>query len=244
MYVEPRVHQSLIKSTVESGRHDQLSVSQDSSTYTFGVKNIEMMGPLGAVKVKAAPFLHNAASPADTASHLVATPTIKAIAYPPDAAALFTVDKTYLYKIVAVSNEGGESAPVTSAVADVNQGQNISITMDDHATADFFRVYRSQSGPAAGAPASPIYKFIGAFRNTNPGVSEDIFVDKNAVLPGTSSAVILKHDPEYMQVIRLLDLLKRPLAEVKTTRPFLLMCFMTLVVKQPQKMRVITNIGL
>jgi hypothetical protein len=241
IYVEPRVHGDLINSTVQFGRHDQLKVS-DGSSFTFGAQQLNIMAPYGSVPVKAAPFLFNSwDAPAAASGHGLAAATVKSIANPVDAASLFVAADAgeYWYKIVPVSNSAGYGAAVQTAKATIVAGKSTVITMHAHATADFFRVYRSPVGSQAGK-----HQFIGQMSNSNPGTSEDVFTDINAVIPGTSSVVMIKHDPNYLQVVRLLDYLRRPLAEVQTTRPFLLMMFLSCVVKIPSKMRVLKNVGI
>lgn len=245
IYMEPRVHGDLIQSTVERGRHDQLQL-RDGSALTFGAQNLSVMAPYGSVPIKAAPFLFNSWDcPSQASGHGLAAPTVKAAANPPDASSKFAAGDAgaYFYKIVAVSNTKGYSGSVLVGGANglaIAAGDIVNITMDKHAEADFFRVYRGQKDVAS---ATSTFKFIGQFANSNPGTSEDVFTDSNAVIPGTSSVVMIKRDPQYLQIVRLLDFLRRPLAEVKTTRPFLLMMFASLAVKLPQKMRVLKNVG-
>ena len=60
----------------------------------------------------------------------------------------------------------------------------------------------------------------------------------------TSKIVFAQHDPQVFEFVRLLDFLRRPLAEVATAKPFMLMLFGTPVVKTPGKMFCIKNAGI
>ena len=50
-------------------------------------------------------------------------------------------------------------------------------------------------------------------------------------------------DPDVLEFARLLDFFRRPLAEVATSKPFLLMLSGSPIVKVPSKMWVLQNAG-
>ena len=67
--------------------------------------------------------------------------------------------------------------------------------------------------------------------------------DNQDVKYNSSKVLIASHDPGVMEFVRHLDFLRRPLAEVATTRPFLLMLFGSPVVKVPTKMWQLSNVS-
>ena len=54
---------------------------------------------------------------------------------------------------------------------------------------------------------------------------------------------MVQHDPNVLEFARLLDFLRRPLAEVATAKPFLLMLFGSPIVKVPTKCFLMTGAG-
>lgn len=247
IYVEPRIHGDLIKQTNDLGRFN--TISQSGGSFTFGAGDLKIMGPYGPIAVKAAPFLFNSwEAPAQGSGSGPAAPTVAALAGN-NAASKFAAGDAgdFHYKVVAVSNATGYSAP-TQLDTDANTGgvQPIAIAAGESNTltitpaaagVDFFRIYRSEAGGAVGSE-----KLIGQVAAS--GTNAVNFVDHNEQRPGKSSIVMVKHDPSVMRFARLLDFIRRPLAEVKTTRPFLLMLFGAPIVSVPSKCHVIKNVGL
>ncbi len=241
IYVEPKIHGDLIKQTNDLGRFN--TISQSSGSFTFGAGDLKIMGPYGPIAVKAAPFLFNSWDAPSEASGAKApgNPSIAAAAADPAAGEGVVPAGDYFYKIVAVSNALGYSAPVTLAnkvTVAANKKVEVSCTPNQGAdNVDFFRVYRSDKDGAA-----TTCKLIGQIKAN--GLATVKFQDTNAKVPGTSDIVMVKHSPDVMRFARLLDFIRRPLAEVKTTRPFLLMLFGAPIVSVPSKCHVIKNVGL
>ena len=249
IYVEPRIHGDLIKQTNDLGRFN--TISQSNGSFTFGAGDLKIMGPYGPISVKAAPFLFNSwEAPSNASGSGPAAPSVAAVTGNNAASKFAAADVQggdFHYKVVAVSNTTGYSAPAQlDTNGDLEGVQPISIAAGDGNTltitpaaagVDFFRIYRSEAGGAVGSE-----KLIGqvAADGTNPVT----FVDLNEQRPGKSSIDRVKHDPSIMRFARLLDFMRRPLAEVKTTRPFLLMLFGAPIVSVPSKCHVIKNVGL
>ena len=246
IYVEPKVHANLIQQTVNYGRHDQLSVS-GASGLTFGAQNLSKMGPYGPVAVKQAPFLFTAYEAPSAASHSLPTPTITPQnqqgqgQQPTNNGAgtskwLAGDAGDYIWKIVAVSTGGGYSAPLTSNALTIAAGDQPRIIVDQQSGVDYFRVYRSEKDGNADT-----CKFVfEVAANANGATTID---DNQDVKYNSSKVLIARHDPGVMEFVRLLDFLRRPLAEVATTRPFLLMLFGSPVVKVPTKMWQLSNVS-
>jgi len=243
IYVEPRIHAELIKFAVQFGRHDQFASLRATDGLTYGVQELNIMSPYGAVPVKSAPFLFNAYSAPASASGTGApqNAVISSIASAGTGSQFVAGDAGfYGYKVVAVNNSGFSSA-VNTATIEVASGENVTITIADASDAVFYKIYRSAKASAGGSVDFATCKLIGEIRNAS-GVAT-AFVDSNAVIAGTSKIVILQHDPQVLEFVRLLDFFRRPLAEVATSKPFLLMLFGSPIVKVPNKCFVLQNAG-
>lgn len=236
IYVEPRIHAELIRQSVENGRHDMFT-RDPAQGVTFGQENIFITAPYGKVQVVSAPFLHTAslAPAAGSGNFKFDTQPYTAPAY--TAADIGGSLKTgnYIYKVVAVG-KAGHSAVYTSPVQSVTEGSGndngvtITLTADDNV--NYFRIYRSEKNGTAAT-----CRLIARVKNGQNYV--DLGQDKY----NTSNIVFAQHTPDAMQFVRLLDLIRRPLAETSTIRPFLLMLFGSPVVKLPRKMFVLEQAG-
>lgn len=241
IYVEPRIHAELIKFAVQFGRHDQFGVSRSSQGLSYGVRELEIQSPYGPVPVKSAPFLFNAYKAPASASATNGAPAnaslTSAVASNVPASSKFDSADAgdYIYRIVAVNNSG-YSAPVDSSAVTVAQGDIVTLTIANQSDAVFFKIYRTEVGGAA-ADAS----LIGEIKAESVGATT--FIDSNAVRPNCSKIVFVQHDPDVLEFARLLDFFRRPLAEVATSKPFLLMLFGSPIVKVPSKMWVLQNAG-
>jgi hypothetical protein len=240
IYVEPRIHAELIKFAVQFGRHDQFGVSRSSQGLSYGVRELEIQSPYGPVPVKSAPFLFNAykaPASASATSGAPANPTLaSSVASQNNASKFDTADAgDYIYRIVAVNNSG-YSAPVDSAAVSVVQGDIVTLSIGNQSDAVFFKIYRTEAGALAESAS-----LIGEIKAESTGATT--FIDSNAVRPNCSKIVFVQHDPDVLEFARLLDFFRRPLAEVATSKPFLLMLFGSPIVKVPSKMWVLQNAG-
>jgi hypothetical protein len=238
IYVEPRVYSSLIQQTVNYGRHDQMTAA--NGTLTFGVSKLAINSPMGPVPVKSAPFLFTAnKAPASDSGHSVAAAVISSGPAMAGTGGFASADLgTYYYKIVPVVKEKGYGAPVPSTAAAVaTAGHKVTITMSDVAEHSYYRVYRSEKNAANANDAT----WIMDVKKTASGTTA--IVDDNSSRTKTSKVFIAQHDPGVFQFVRMLDFLRRPLAEVDTQRPFLLMLFGSPIVKVPSKLAMLKNVG-
>lgn len=246
IYVEPRIHAELIKFAVQFGRHDQLGISRSAQGLTYGAQELNIMSPYGPVPVKSAPFLFNAykapasASGTTDSTGKVAAPAnavISSAAAASNGSSRFLLadQGDYIYRVVAFNN-GGYSAPVSSSAVTVATGESVTLTIANQSDAVFFKIYRTEADGAAESAS-----LIGEIRAESVGATT--FVDHNQVRPNTSKIVFVQHDPDVLEFARLLDFFRRPLAEVATSKPFLLMLFGSPIVKVPNKMWVLQNAG-
>jgi len=245
IYVEPQVHANLIQQAVTYGRHDQLSQGGPSGL-TFGASDLSITGPYGRVPVKQAPFLFTAYEAPAAASHDCDTPVIaQQTVGGSDVDVANTGTGTskwsgaagdYIWKIVAVSKEKGYSIPVTTAAYTLADGHKPRIDITANSDFDYFKVYRSAKD---GTAATCKFVFdVAAEASGNTSIT-----DLGDVTYNTSKILIAQHDPGVMNFFRLLDFLRRPLAEVATSKPFLLMLFGSPAVLAPKKMGVLKNVA-
>lgn len=243
--VTPRVLSELIKQTVHSGRHDQIQVNGQS--LTFGASELSITGPYGPVKVIACPFLerHDRIAPAAGSSSVfegaVVTPTISVQpTSPADATAKFVAADagTYYYRVVPVGDDG-IGIPVDTNPVTLAAGDKVTFTIaqaDGLGSVKYYKVYRSAKD-AANANGALL---VGEIANN--GLTT-VFEDLNAKIPGSSEIIFVNNAPDYMEYFQMLSLIRRPLAQVRTTHPFLLMMFGAPAVKLPSKMFVVSNAG-
>nr|CAB4128683.1 hypothetical protein UFOVP114_58 [uncultured Caudovirales phage] len=248
--VESRVHADLISQTVAYGRHDQVKVGETG--LTFGTNELFIMGPYGKVPIKMAPFLFTAEPAPDAASSSTA-PTAPSLSggspsTATDGASKFTgLDAgDYIYKFIGIGDKGYSDPIVTDPVA-IESGDKVTIEIADGAkTGDgqtsggirYYKVYRSAKNGSADTCV-----FLCSLALNTDGSPHTRFYDLNKVIPGTSKILILQNSPDVIQFVKLLDFMRRPLAENETKKPFLLMLFGALAVKLPSKCWVIDNVG-
>ena len=258
IYVEPRQHAELIKQSVESGRHDQFMVNQGAQGLTFGNANLSIMSPYGAVPVKAAPFLHFASRMPSSGFGSLApdAPTFSAApAAAGNAASKFNAadEGDYIYAVIAVGDQG-YSAPLIADGAGANvakvtvaDGESVSFTIAASGKARgssqaprYYRIYRSK----ADGDLSSMRLIKEIVANSN---AVNVVVDHNDGADGQkydcSPIIFAQHDPNVMEFVRLLDFIRRPLAETASVKPFLLMLFGSPIVKVPSKMFMLDNCG-
>jgi hypothetical protein len=250
IYVEPRIHSELIRQTVSHGRHDQLSI-QDGSKLTWGAKELCVMSPYGPVPIVSAPFLYNkwpvptnlaktAARDFGVGDTIPTTPTLSvAIAAGAAGASQFNAADagTYTYFIEAVGTKGVSAFLTTAGVA-VVAGDQVTFTIAGAPAIlpAYYRIFRSaKDGTYATAELMQTVVYGGA--------GGTAIVDNNVDKPGTSKILAIKHDPQIFEWVKLLDYMRRPLAEVETTKPFMLMLFGAPIVKVPTKTWVLKNAG-
>lgn len=251
IFTEPRIYQSLVNIATAAGRHDQMRVAGGGGAgggiLTWGHQRLFVGGSMGNVEVRGLPLMSPRRKPAAVAQGADA-PDLTAVSITPTT----PVDATstleagaYSYKIVAVGDEGA-SAPKDVDNVVVTAGDNVTLTIDDDAIAAtgagsirYYRVYRAPKGEIVATNAEFMWQFPRA------GVGTDtVIVDRNRYIPGTGRAFILQLTPDVMYWTQLLDFTRRPLAQVKTTVPFLLMLFGALHLKVPTKCMAIDNISL
>ena len=262
IFVDPKQYSKLIADSAANGRHDaMLLVNQgDQGTLTLGAgPRIHVMGPMGPVPVVAAPFLNRQLPPPRAAagdSNLrPSTPVLTgANATQLAQASLFDAAATgaghdgfVKYVVVAVSSQG-YSDPVISDEVEVNDGVKATFQLVSQARdGDWYRIYRTSCMSAARAAAITDAevlaeaKLIGEFLPAE--VIAAAFIDQGVERYDAGRVLIASMDQQVCEFARLLDFLRRPLAEVGSAKQFLLMLFGSPVVKVPGKNFVLRNVS-
>ena len=264
--VEPRVFGSLVQVATAHGRFDQISTA--SNQLLFGADGLKIAGPGGLVPVVSCPLMQHpdkqitanqgdvsgTASQAVTDTGLNLTPSaVSAVGTSNWTAAN---EGTYRYSLTLVTDTGAAIVDMADATVSVSAGQSVKFDIADginkaHSATEtgtdganggrYYRVFRTKKG-ASGA-SDPKY-WIGNWPVNNEGTGTNTLIyDNNDKEPQTSSVYFLQNTPDVMYWAQLLDFLRRPLAQDKTTIPFLLMLFGSPHVKVPTKNFVIDNVS-
>ncbi len=233
IYVEPRIHSELIRQSVENGRHDMF-VRNPAQGITFGQQDIYISAPYGKVKVESAPFLHTASNfPSANIGSFGGTFANPAVTTPAKGTDTKVTAGDYRIEVVAVDAKGAKRSTLNSANT-VGADEKIVVTFDGNdAGVLYYRIY--------------ISKLNGA-QSTLKKIKEVAGDQASVTITGddaynSSPIVFAQHTPDALQFVRLMDLIRRPLAETSTVKPFLLMLFGSPLVKLPKKMFVLDQAG-
>ena len=255
IFVDPKQYAKLIADSAGNGRHDaMLLVNQaDQGVVTLGAgPRIHVMGPMGPVPVIAAPFLNRQLAPPSAAfgdaAKRPSAPTFSQNAIQDAVASLFDASGTgaghdgfVQYGIVAVNAHGYE-APVFSQSVEVDDGNKAQLRLNVPAiAADYYRVYRTAVASAGNAVDQSTAKLIGEFPAAE--LTGAVWKDQGIERLDCSRVLIAEMDQRVMEFARLLDFLRRPLAETGAAKQFLLMLFGSPVVKVPSKNFVLRNVA-
>jgi len=245
IYVTPAIYAELQKQFNEQGRYD---ISISGNSIVAGVKSISVMAPYGLVDIVSAPFLERSEKP--NAIEAVGHGIVASFSTQPTAAADASSKSKfkaadagfYKYAVVAV-NKLGMTLPIISNAVQVSAGDKVSmkIARNGGNPAISYRIYRTAKAVSAEAVNLDSLKFIMEVSASQ--LEGNTFADYNHFMYGCSHIVFANHDPGQMAFAKLMDFMRKDLAQVSTTRPFLLMLFGSLMVKTPNKFWVVRNAG-
>jgi plastocyanin len=243
--VTPRVLSELIKQSVTYGRHDQIQLN--GGRLDFGTNNITISAPYGQVPVVACPFLERedrVAPPAGSSSMFEGSMGASSVSVQPaanasNASQFVAADEgAYIYRVVPVGINGLGVAFDTQAVS-VAAGESVSFTIaqsDAAATISHYRIYRS----APNATSADGALLVGEIKNAGATTA---FIDNNERIAGGSEIIMVNNRPDHMTYFQMMSLVRRPLAQVRASYPFMLMMFGAPAVLNPTKMWVVKNAG-
>jgi hypothetical protein len=252
--VDPKAYADLIKQSSDNGRHDSMMLVNllDQGVQTFGAgPKIHVMGPFGPVPVMMAPFLSNQSAPPSAksagldwdleAGDFSAAAEVKPAGTTSKFANAGDHTGDFKYKLVAVSAKGYTKAITLGGFASLDADKVCRIKMNAAGETRisgkgviYYRLYRSAKGVDAN------YKLVHEIPVAQLSPTKD-FLDFGTVRHSCSSAIIGQTDS--IEFARLLDFLRRPVAELGAAKNFLLMLFGSAVVKTPKKNWVIRNVN-
>lgn len=145
------------------------------------------------------------------------------------------------YWWASAGNDSGESAAVYLGSATVQPGQVVNMTIAPGSSngqpVTWFRIYRGD--------VQDMYdEGTGCIATVNAYNAQTVvFTDTNTIRPQTGMIVIVDRTPSNLAVAQMLPMLKWPLAITSTTVEWLILLYHALVVKAPQRMYIVKNIG-
>lgn len=243
----------------------------DQGVHTLGAgPRIHIMGPMGPVPVIAAPFISRRLAPpsvASAGSNITAIAFVPAVSTPfttedVRSPAQFLAaepakgtengwdatgtneghDGDFRYVFVPV-NKLGYGAPIISSVVAAHDGAipRFNLKALSTGTAVYVRVYRAAKGAAAtDAQVLKDAQLIGEVKASDI-IGADWF-DAGFERRDCDSVLISQMDQGNVEFARLLDFIRRPLAEVGAAKQFLLMLFGAPSIKTPKKNFVLRNV--
>lgn len=160
---------------------------------------------------------------------------------PADDADSLLPANTYYY-FVSAFNESGESLPTASSgVVASDDTTKVTLAIANSSGAIGYRIYRGTTATAADA------RWIA---KVPQGVGSIAYVDKNQWRTVDSNgdnanglAIVYNGDPTNLCVAQLAPLAKMRLPQEKTTFPFYLLLYLTMVLKAPERVRIYKNCG-
>ena len=148
---------------------------------------------------------------------------------------------TYYY-FVSAHNDADESLTTATTAQAVALGQKVTLDVARVSTATAYRVYRGTLADGSDA------RWIA--RIAQPTAGNAAFVDKNQWRtldangkPESGLAILVEPDPTDIGIAQLAPLVKLDQPLEGTTIPFLLLLYITLVVKAPERVRIYKNCG-
>lgn len=255
---EPRVYSALIKQSVQQGRHDHLLISgKKDGVLTFGAgPQLHVMGPMGPVPVMSASFLANKFAPPSAAAGVAGLPADPVVsvalaqaaqASSFDAAGAAKDHDGFVKYVVVAVNQKGYSNPVVfddGAAGGVACDDSVKLTFSIGAAADadYYRIYRTKPAAAANAVDLASAKLVYELPKNANNAAATAFEDYGVERINGSRMLFMQMDQGTIEFARLLDFLRRPLAETGAAKEFLLMLFGSPIVKVPQKNFVLRGI--
>jgi len=273
IFMSPKAYSKLIADSAANGRHDSMVLvgQGDQGVHTLGAgPRIHIMGPMGPVPVVAAPFISRRLAPprvksagsdftlpSDAAgndftsqgidtdgNYRAAVTAINAdlatgVGWDPTGNGEHQGDYRYVFVYV---NKKGYSAPFMSASVDAHDGQipKFQLAGPSAGVADYVRIYRCK-GNLSDAQCLRQAQLIGEVKTAE--IVAAPWFDAGFERNDCSSVLISQMDPQCIEFARLLDFIRRPLANVGAAQQFLLMMFGAPSVKVARKNFVLRNVS-
>jgi hypothetical protein len=179
------------------------------------------------------------------------SPTAPAIACTPSSSGGLLPTNATTYYFVSAINDAGESLTTASGAVNVTGPTgSVSIVITASTGATAYRIYRNDNGVnSATDPNTYEVATVPAGYPLGMGIlvgtagQGATWVDINSKIPGTTEAMIVNFAEEDVVLAQLAPLIKFPLAVVNTTQEFLLILYHVPIIKAPERVLMIKNIG-
>lgn len=164
-----------------------------------------------------------------------------AVTTPVNAASLFEASDAgdYSFSVVA-RNRYGASPPLAIGATTVVAGDDIrfGVQASPGNPTLFFEIYRSTRNGA-----TTTEQLVKRIPNPNAGFTTQTFIDLNADLPGTSTAMAFQWEPMVVNFKQLAPFMKIALAQVDLNVRWVQCCYGTPVLYLPRKAYMFKNVG-
>lgn len=252
IYMEPMTVAALQQIATAYGRYQMTrGLPEGAENLTFSNGQLGIAGVSGVIPILPTPLLNQVQKP-NTAALGENAPDKPALATSigtgADGGSRFRANDAgdYVYQIVAIGDKG-MSEPLATSTVSVAKGDKVSITISDSGKPDgskakgvrYYRVFRTTKNETDASEATYMWQFPRAAAG-----SDTVIEDLNHHRPNTAPVFVLRDTADCMKWVKLLDFMRRPLAQVQTTVPFMLMQFGALHVTVPTKQFVIDNVKL
>lgn len=245
----PRTHRALAAADVVAGRYPKDRGGDGMRSYIGGPKDVYLTSDYGDVPVLKMPLIHMPPTALNLAAVGAGAPAAIAIGNVVNAGVTgskFRAGDTgvYDYRFIPVGDKGAGAAIAQNDVTIVTAGDAPTFTLTDDAITDtantagmirYYRVFRTEKNGTA-------FDYIGQFARDPAGnATQTTWTDLNLRRPFKRPIFIGQFDAETLYWCQLMDIVRRPLAQVQTTIPFLIYLMGALFVKQPKKWALIEN---
>jgi len=243
-FLNPKVKSDLSKQFFPKERHNTLTDHK-------GVVGLDITGftsPAGDVSFEPDVFINDGGGPTagiGDAAKRPGTPTItSAPAVANDAASQFGADDAgdYFYQAQAVNRYGRSASiivPSPSAAITLAAGEKMTVglTPGGAVAVEWYEVFRTKVGGAVGTERQ-ILRVPNA-----AGAGQQLLVDLNDRIPGTTSGFLFQMNLESMSFKQLAPMVKIPLATIDSSIRWMQLLYGTPVLYIPGKNILFRNIG-
>lgn len=245
----PRTHRALAAADVVAGRYPKDRGGDGTKTYIGGPKEVFLTSDYGDVPLLKMPLIHMPPTALNLAAVGAGAPAAVAIGNVVNGGVTGSRFRTkdigvYDYRFVPVGDKGAGAAIAQNDVTIAAVGDAPTFTITDDAITDaantngmirYYRVFRTEKNDDK-------FDYIGQFARDPAGNAvQTTWTDKNFRRPFRRPIFIGQFDAETVYWAQLMDIVRRPLAQVQTTIPFLIYLMGALFVKQPRKWALIDN---
>lgn len=248
-FTAPRTHRALAAADVVAGRYPKDRGGDGMKSYIGGPKDVFLTSDYGDVPLLRMPLIHMPPTALNTSAVGSGAPAAVAISNVVNNAVSGSRFRTkdigvYDYRFIPVGDKGAGAAIAQNDVTISAAGDAPTFTIVDDAVSDtantsgmirYYRVFRTEKNGTQ-------FDYIGQFARDPAGNAvQTTWTDLNKRRPFRRPIFVGQFDQDALYWAQLMDIVRRPLAQVQTTIPFLIYLMGALFVKQPKKWALIDN---